>query len=47
LLMSRVTGEKVGIYEYSLAERKCTELLPGIVTFSAYLRPMANLSCIR
>jgi Protein kinase domain/WD40-like Beta Propeller Repeat len=39
LLSSRVTGENVGIYEYSLAERKCTELLPGIVTFSAYFAP--------
>lgn len=34
-----MTGEKVGIYEYSLAEHKCTELLPGIVTFSAYFAP--------
>jgi serine/threonine protein kinase/Tol biopolymer transport system component len=39
LLSSQVTGEKVGIYEYSLRERKCTELLPGILTFSVYLAP--------
>jgi hypothetical protein len=39
LLTSQVDGEKIGIYEYSLAERKCTELLPGVVTFSAYFAP--------
>ena len=39
LLSTRVTGEQVGIYEYSLAERKCTELLPGALTFSVYLAP--------
>jgi len=26
-------GEKVGIYQFSLAERKCTPLLPGVATF--------------
>ncbi len=39
LLSSRVTGKQVGIYEYSLREHKCTELLPGILTFSVYLAP--------
>jgi hypothetical protein len=28
-----VGGEKVGIYEFSLTDRKCTELLPGVLTF--------------
>jgi hypothetical protein len=27
------SGDKIGIYEYSLADRKCTLLLPGVVTF--------------
>jgi serine/threonine protein kinase len=26
-------GDKIGIYEYSLTDRKCTLLLPGVVTF--------------
>jgi Tol biopolymer transport system component len=26
-------GEKTGIYEFSIADRKCTLLLPGVVTF--------------
>jgi serine/threonine protein kinase/Tol biopolymer transport system component len=26
-------GEKVGIYEFSLADRTCTSLLPGVLTF--------------
>jgi serine/threonine protein kinase/Tol biopolymer transport system component len=28
-------GEKTGIYEYSLADRECTPLLPGVSTFGA------------
>ena len=28
-------GEKTGIYEFSIADRKCTSLLPGVVTFGA------------
>jgi serine/threonine protein kinase/Tol biopolymer transport system component len=28
-------GEKTGIYEYSLADRQCIPLLPGVVTFGA------------
>jgi len=27
-------GDKAGIYEYSIAEKKCTPLVPGVVTFS-------------
>ena len=27
-------GDKAGIYEYSIVEKKCTSLLPGVVTFS-------------
>jgi hypothetical protein len=27
-------GEKAGIYEYSIVEKKCISLLPGVVTFS-------------
>ena len=29
-------GEKTGIYEVSISDRKCISLLPGVVTFSAY-----------
>ena len=32
-------GEKVGIYEFSLADHKCTLLLPGVVTFGARFAP--------
>jgi hypothetical protein len=28
-------GEKSGIYEVSISERKCVPLLPGVVTFNA------------
>ena len=28
-------GEKLGIYEFSLSDRKCIPLLPGVVTFEA------------
>jgi serine/threonine protein kinase/Tol biopolymer transport system component len=27
-------GDKAGVYEYSIAEKKCTPLVPGVVTFS-------------
>jgi serine/threonine protein kinase/WD40 repeat protein len=33
LLNLIANGEKAGIYEYSLADRKCIALLPGVVTF--------------
>jgi hypothetical protein len=29
-------GEKTGIYEVSIADKKCIPLLPGAVTFNAY-----------
>jgi serine/threonine protein kinase len=29
------SGEKIGIYEVSISERKCVSLLPGVVTFNA------------
>jgi hypothetical protein len=29
-------GEKTGIYEVSISEKKCISLLPGVVTFSAF-----------
>ena len=32
-------GDKAGIYEYSLAERSCTPLLPGVVTFGLNFAP--------
>jgi hypothetical protein len=32
-------GEKTGIYEFSIADRKCTVLLPGVVTFGARFAP--------
>ena len=35
LLNLTAAGEKTGIYEYSIADRKCTSLLPGVVTFGA------------
>jgi hypothetical protein len=28
-------GEKFGIYEFSISDRKCISLLPGVVTFGA------------
>ena len=28
-------GEKTGIYEVSISDRKCISLLPGVVTFTA------------
>jgi serine/threonine protein kinase/Tol biopolymer transport system component len=30
-----MSGEKIGIYEVSVSDRKCTSLLPGVVTFGA------------
>ena len=32
-------GDKAGISEYSLAEQKCTSLLPGVVTFGLNFAP--------
>jgi len=32
-------GERVGIYEFSLADRKCTSLLPGVLTFGLNFAP--------
>ena len=32
-------GEKNGIYEYSLAEKSCTPLIPGVVTFGLNFAP--------
>jgi len=34
LLSLIAAGDKAGIYGYSVAEKKCTPLLPGVVTFS-------------
>jgi len=31
------SGEKIGIYEYSLAQKSCTILVPGVVTFGVVL----------
>lgn len=28
------SGEKIGIYEVSITDRKCTSLLPGVITFN-------------
>ncbi len=33
LLSLRANGDKAGIYDYSILEKKCTPLLPGVVTF--------------
>ena len=35
LLSTDFRGQKVGISEFSLAEKKCTQLLPGVTTFNA------------
>jgi serine/threonine protein kinase len=34
LLGSVLRGEKIGVYEVSISERKCIPLLPGVVTFT-------------
>ena len=39
LLNTQTSGDKVGIYEFSLSDNKCTALLPGTSTFSAYFAP--------
>jgi len=35
LLSVVLSGEKIGIYEVSISDRKCLSLLPGVVTFGA------------
>jgi hypothetical protein len=35
LLFDVLYGEKTGIYEVSISDRKCISLLPGVVTFGA------------
>jgi len=32
-------GDKVGIYEISIQDKKCTSLVPGVETFSVWLAP--------
>jgi serine/threonine protein kinase len=39
LLNLTPAGEKTGVYEFSVADRKCTVLLPGVVTFGARFAP--------
>jgi hypothetical protein len=39
LLGSVVFGEKIGIYEVSISEKKCIPLLPGVITFGATFAP--------
>ncbi|MGA8152634.1 MAG: protein kinase [Terriglobales bacterium] len=34
-----ITGDKIGIYQISVADRKCAELLPGVSTFAALYSP--------
>jgi len=34
-----ITGDKIGIYQISVADRKCTELLPEVSTFAAMYSP--------
>ncbi len=36
LLGTVIVGEKTGIYEVSISDRKCIPLLPGVVTFNAF-----------
>jgi len=33
LLTSEITGDKTGIFELSIADRRCTAVLPGVMTF--------------
>ena len=35
-------GERAGIYEFSLADRKCTSLLPGVLTFGLNFAPVSR-----
>ena len=39
LLGSVLFGEKIGIYEVSISEKKCIPLLPGVITFGATFAP--------
>jgi eukaryotic-like serine/threonine-protein kinase len=39
LLGTVVSGEKTGIYEVSISDRKCISLLPGVVTWAATFAP--------
>jgi Tol biopolymer transport system component len=39
LLNVVAAGENTGIYEFSIADRRCTSLLPGVVTFGARFAP--------
>ncbi len=39
LLAFNGRGDKVGIYEVSTADKKCTALLPGVVTYSLWFAP--------
>lgn len=39
LLSLIAVGDKAGIYGYSLADQKCTSLLPGVVTFGLNFTP--------
>ncbi|MFZ1973736.1 MAG: protein kinase [Candidatus Acidiferrales bacterium] len=39
LLSSEISGEKIGIYEVSLSDKKCISLLPGVLTFTAVFAP--------
>jgi dipeptidyl aminopeptidase/acylaminoacyl peptidase len=39
LLTEIATGDKLGIYEFSVAQRTCTPLVPGVVTFGLVRAP--------
>jgi Tol biopolymer transport system component/predicted Ser/Thr protein kinase len=39
LLMEITSGDKLGIYEFSIAQRACTLLVPGVVTFGLVAAP--------
>jgi serine/threonine protein kinase len=39
LLGSVIRGEKIGVYEVSISERKCVPLVPGVVTFTTTFAP--------
>jgi len=39
LLGTNFLGQRVGVTEFSLPEKKCTQLLSGVTTFNAYFAP--------
>ena len=42
LLTLNAGGDKVGIYDYSIGQKTCTSLVPGVVTFGLVRAPDAK-----